>query len=55
MSVFGYSAWTWNDTRKQYYYHAFLPEQPTLNYRNPLVVHEMKVSLYEMKVNVSCM
>ena len=43
VSNFGYSAWEWNETRQQYYYHAYLPEQPTLNYRNPRVVEEMKV------------
>lgn len=42
VSVFGYSAWTWNNDRQQFYYHAFLPEQPTLNYRNDKVVTEMQ-------------
>ncbi|PVD34601.1 hypothetical protein C0Q70_05877 [Pomacea canaliculata] len=42
VSVFEGSAWTWNNERQQYYYHAFLPEQPTLNYRSPKVVQEMK-------------
>ncbi|XP_076447118.1 alpha-glucosidase-like [Babylonia areolata] len=42
MSAFGHSAWQWSDARQQYYYHAFLPEQPTLNYRNPRVVQDMK-------------
>jgi alpha-glucosidase len=37
LSVFGESAWEWNETRKQYYYHAFLKEQPDLNLRNPEV------------------
>ncbi|XP_050405230.2 alpha-glucosidase isoform X1 [Patella vulgata] len=41
-SVFGGSTWAWSDVRKQYYYHAFLPEQPDLNYRNPAVRDEMK-------------
>jgi len=35
LSVFGGSAWAWDETRKQYYYHAFLKEQPDLNLRNP--------------------
>src|SRR4051794_2664893 len=32
-SVFGGSAWTERDGR--FYYHAYLPEQPDLNWRNP--------------------
>jgi alpha-glucosidase len=34
LSVFGGSAWEWDETRKEYYYHAFLKEQPDLNLRN---------------------
>ncbi len=30
-------AWQWDATRKQYYLHSFLPEQPDLNWRNPNV------------------
>ncbi|KAK7482601.1 hypothetical protein BaRGS_00026202 [Batillaria attramentaria] len=41
LSVFGGSAWRWHEGRGQYYYSAFLAEQPDLNYRNPLVVKEM--------------
>lgn len=41
-SVFRFSAWKWSKKRKQFYYHAFLAEQPDLNYRNPKVVQEMK-------------
>lgn len=33
-SVFEGSAWTWDDVRQSYYYHAFLSSQPDLNYRN---------------------
>lgn len=33
-AVFGGSAWSWDDVRHQYYYHAFLDSQPDLNYRN---------------------
>ena len=35
LSNFGGSAWTWDCTTGQYYYHAFLKEQPDLNWRNP--------------------
>ena len=44
VSVFRFSAWKFNEDRGQFYYHAFTPEQPDLNYRNPMVVEEMKVS-----------
>ncbi|GAA0545978.1 alpha-amylase family glycosyl hydrolase [Chitinophaga japonensis] len=35
LSVFGGSAWEWDEHTQQYYYHAFLKEQPDLNWRNP--------------------
>ncbi|HEU5444714.1 MAG TPA: alpha-amylase family glycosyl hydrolase [Pseudolabrys sp.] len=31
---FGGSAWEWDEKTGQYYYHAFLKEQPDLNWRN---------------------
>jgi oligo-1,6-glucosidase/alpha-glucosidase len=34
---FGGSAWEWDDASGQYYLHAFLKEQPDLNWRNPEV------------------
>lgn len=34
-SFFGGSAWTWDETRRQFYMHTFLPEQPDVNWRNP--------------------
>jgi alpha-glucosidase len=34
---FGGNAWEFDDTTGQYYYHAFLKEQPDLNWRNPEV------------------
>ena len=37
LSVFGGHAWEWDDATGQYYYHAFLKEQPDLNWRNPEV------------------
>lgn len=39
-AVFGDSAWEWDDTRQQYYFHRFYPGQPDLNYENPEVVNE---------------
>ena len=36
-AVFGGSAWEWDGGTGQYYYHAFLPEQPDLDWRNPAV------------------
>jgi alpha-glucosidase len=41
LSVFGGSAWEWDETTGQYYYHAFLKEQPDLNWRNPQVQQAM--------------
>ena len=37
LSNFGGSAWEWDALTEQYYYHAYLKEQPDLNWRNPLV------------------
>lgn len=41
LSVFGGSAWQWDETTRQYYYHAFLVKQPDLNWRNPEVERAM--------------
>jgi alpha-glucosidase len=41
LSCFGGSAWEYDARTKQYYYHAFLREQPDLNWRNPEVVQAM--------------
>ena len=41
LSVFGGPAWEWDETTGQYYYHAFLKEQPDLNWRNPDVQQAM--------------
>jgi alpha-glucosidase len=35
LSNFGGGAWKWDEKTGQYYYHAFLKEQPDLNWRNP--------------------
>ena len=41
LSCFGGSAWEFDERTGQYYYHAFLPEQPDLDWRNPQVVEAM--------------
>lgn len=41
LSVFGGSAWEWDERTRQFYYHAFLKEQPDLNWRNPDVRRHM--------------
>jgi alpha-glucosidase len=41
LSVFGGSGWEWDEATAQYYYHAFLKEQPDLNWRNPAVREAM--------------
>jgi alpha-glucosidase len=34
LSAFGGSGWEWDSTTRQYFYHAYLKEQPDLNWRN---------------------
>jgi len=44
LSEFGGSAWEYDAATGQYYYHAFLVQQPDLNWRNPAVreaVHDV--------------
>ncbi|MGD2157756.1 MAG: alpha-amylase family glycosyl hydrolase, partial [Anaerolineales bacterium] len=41
LSVFGGSAWEWDEHTGQYYLHSFLKEQPDLNWRNPEVKNAM--------------
>ena len=41
ISDFGGSAWEWDEATGQYFYHAFLKEQPDLNWRNPAVQQAM--------------
>jgi len=43
-SLFGHSAWKFDDTTGQWYYHRFYPQQPDLNWRNP----EVKKAMYSM-------
>jgi glycosidase len=41
LSVFGGSAWEWDEATGQHYLHSFLKEQPDLNWRNPDVREAM--------------
>jgi alpha-glucosidase len=41
ISNFGGPAWTFDEASGQYYYHAFLREQPDLNWRNPALREAM--------------
>jgi alpha-glucosidase len=41
LSVFGGGAWEWDEKTQQFYYHAFLKQQPDLNWRNPRVEQAM--------------
>lgn len=41
LAAFGGSGWEWDENTGQYYYHAFLKEQPDLNWRNPQVQEAM--------------
>jgi alpha-glucosidase len=34
-SLFGHSAWEWDEKTRQYYYHKFYIQQPDLNWHNP--------------------
>ena len=42
-SIFGGSAWTYCEERKQYYLHTFAKEQPDLNWENP----DVRQALYD--------
>ena len=44
LSNFGGSAWTLDAATGQYYYHAFLKEQPDLNWRNP----DVRAAMYDV-------
>ena len=44
LANFGGGAWEWDAPTGQYYYHAYLKEQPDLNWRNP----EVRAAIHEV-------
>ena len=36
-SLFGHSAWEWDEKTRQYYYHKFYIQQPDVNWNNPKI------------------
>src|SRR5215470_3111022 len=44
LSEFGGSAWAYDEATGQYYYHAFLAQQPDLNWRNP----DVREAIYDV-------
>jgi oligo-1,6-glucosidase len=40
-SIFGGSAWKWNEQTREYYLHTFLDKQPDLNWDNPKLRQEL--------------
>jgi alpha-glucosidase len=44
LSEFGGPGWTFDAATGQYYYHAYLPQQPDLNWRNP----ELRAAMLEV-------
>ncbi|GAB1862767.1 alpha-glucosidase [Camponotus japonicus] len=54
LSVYGESAWEWNEQRGQYYLHQFNKSQPDLNYNNPAVVKEFgDILIHWLKLGIS--
>ena len=45
LSVYGGSAWTFNEQRQEFYYHTFSEDEPDLNLRNDRVVADLDVRL----------
>ena len=44
LSHFGGLAWEFDQATEQYYFHAFLPQQPDLNWRNP----DVRAAMYDV-------
>ncbi|XP_072744671.1 amino acid transporter heavy chain SLC3A1 [Anoplolepis gracilipes] len=54
LSIYGESAWEWNEQRGQYYLHQFNKSQPDLNYNNPEVVKEFgDILIHWLKLGIS--
>ncbi|EFN88680.1 maltase 1 isoform X2 [Harpegnathos saltator] len=54
LSVYGESAWEWNEQRGQYYLHQFNKTQPDLNYNNPAVVKQFgDILTHWLKLGIS--
>lgn len=51
LSAFSGSAWTYDEFRKSWYYHAFGWFQPDLNFTNPEVREEMEVRDLYLKLS----
>ena len=52
-SFFAGSAWEYDETTNEYYYHAFAKEQVCLNYSNPMVLQEVfDILRYWLKLGV---
>ena len=41
-SLFGHSAWEWDQNTRQYYYHKFYAQQPDFNWNNPKIHQAFK-------------
>jgi alpha-glucosidase len=53
LAYFGGPAWDWEAARGQYYFHQFLPSQPTFNLRNPAVRKALlDIGRYWLKLGV---
>ena len=44
LSNFGGSGWAWDEATGQFYYHAYLKQQPDLNWRNP----EVRAAMFDV-------
>jgi len=44
LSNFGGSGWQWDEATGQFYYHAYLTQQPDLNWRNP----EVRAAIFDV-------